>query len=512
MRDDAGAALVSTESAGQNGSGPPQSVASTEEFWADLLAFIDDGTVLPVVGAELLALSSAAGPVPLYRAVAERLLARYGLTAMADDQSGSSGPEARAAGQGIRLRATHELNDAVVALAKMGRRIGDLYRPVNEILRRVLQESPLDLTPLHALAQIGPFDLFVSTTIDSSLVHALDTVRHEGRPETVQIEFAPNLPGDHIRDIPPPEGRPPGYSMVFHLFGQASNAPLFAIHDEDVLEFVYTLQAILTSGREHLSSEIRNRHLLLIGCNFTGWLSRFFLRIYSGTRLSGDRMKKEFLADHMAAADGELTVFLERFSQNTRLYPLDARAFIAELSRRWAERHPVPAGGPPTPGPSRPHAVLSSAPTAIFVSYAGNDLAAAKQLYADLHELGGDVVWFDKSTLRAGDNWKQEILAAIRRCALFVPLISRQTETRTDGVFRLEWDLAVERAREIQGRRFIIPVVIDADYAGDAERYRLVPEKFRDMHFGRAPAGRLLEPLLGEFRDELRALRRVRCE
>ena len=49
----------------------------------DLLAFIEDGRDIPVVGAELLTVEEAGDHVPLYRAVAKRLLNKHGLSATA---------------------------------------------------------------------------------------------------------------------------------------------------------------------------------------------------------------------------------------------------------------------------------------------------------------------------------------------------------------------------------------------------------------------------------------------
>jgi hypothetical protein len=44
----------------------------------------------------------------------------------------------------------------------------------------------------------------------------------------------------------------------------------------------------------------------------------------------------------------------------------------------------------------------------IFVSYAHEDVAAARQLLASLQEIGANVAWFDKSELRPGDDWMRE--------------------------------------------------------------------------------------------------------
>ena len=44
--------------------------------------------------------------------------------------------------------------------------------------------------------------------------------------------------------------------------------------------------------------------------------------------------------------DHDFTVFLERFSQDSRYYPVDARAFVAELYQRWSARNPAASATP----------------------------------------------------------------------------------------------------------------------------------------------------------------------
>jgi hypothetical protein len=50
----------------------------------------------------------------------------------------------------------------------------------------------------------------------------------------------------------------------------------------------------------------------------------------------------------------------------------------------------------------------------------------------------GIEVWFDQSELRGGDAWDQSIRKQIKTCALFLPIISRNTHDRDEGYFRLE--------------------------------------------------------------------------
>lgn len=462
-----------------------------EEFWDDLLAFIEGGRVMPVIGAELLTVEDSGTQVPLYRVVAERLLQKYGLL--------PAGAEP--------LRAHHELNDAVCILSAAGRRIKDLYRPIHEILARVVAENRSNHEPLRQLASIRHFDLFASATPDDLLARAIDAVRYDGARQSDEIEYAPKLPTERRRDIP--EVLSSKYSAVFYLFGKADVSPFYAIHDEDSLEFPYALQA--GNGPERMFSQLRNRSLLFIGCNFADWLSRFFLRLSSSERLSSDqRSKKEFFVSLETKQDHDFTVFLERFSHDSHYYPIDARAFVAELYRRWSVRNRAAASRSlPADGDAAPSADLSVSGT-IFISYSSDDIGAARRVFSDLQELGGDVAWFDKSALKPGDNWDQQLRCAVQRCGLFLPLLSASTEQRTEGYFRLEWSEAAERSRRILGKKFIFPIIVDSDYAGGMGRYALVPEAFKAFQYCHAPGGRISDELRAELREQLRALRRAR--
>ena len=118
---------------------------------------------------------------------------------------------------------------------------------------------------------------------------------------------------------------------------------------------------------------------------------------------------------------------------------------------------------------------------AVFLSYASQDAAAAKRL-CDVLRAAGLEVWFDQSELRGGDAWDASIRGQIRECALFVPLISANTNARSEGYFRLEWKLAVDRSHLFaDDHPFLLPVLID-DIPEPAAR---VPDRFRERHWSR---------------------------
>lgn len=115
-----------------------------------------------------------------------------------------------------------------------------------------------------------------------------------------------------------------------------------------------------------------------------------------------------------------------------------------------------------------------SAPRAVFLSYARDDTAAAQRIAEALRSQGIEV-WFDQSELRGGDAWDAKIRQQIADCALFLPVISRQTQKRSKGYFRLEWKLAVEQTHQmLAGVPFLVPVVVD----DTLEKGATVPEEF----------------------------------
>jgi TolB-like protein/Tfp pilus assembly protein PilF len=122
---------------------------------------------------------------------------------------------------------------------------------------------------------------------------------------------------------------------------------------------------------------------------------------------------------------------------------------------------------------------------AVFLSYASQDEEAAQRI-CDALRAGGIEVWFDKSALRGGDAWDQKLRRQIRECALFLPIISTNSEARPEGYFRLEWDLADQRSHMIvRHRAFIVPVCLDQTPESDAG----VPESFQRVQWTRLPGG-----------------------
>ncbi|MES2151216.1 MAG: toll/interleukin-1 receptor domain-containing protein [Pseudomonadota bacterium] len=441
-----------------------------EDAWDDLLSFIEDKRVIPIIGPELLEVETDGGPRLLYEWLAEKLAAKLGVDT-------------------AQLPKPYTLNDVVCWYLSMRGRREEAYVRLRAILRDATFAPP---RALRQLAAITDFDLFVSTTFDPLLEEAINTERFGGAASTEVVSYAPNRVADLTCEREALQ-RP----VVYHLFGKVSASPNYVISDEDTLEFICALQSDHLAP-EKLFHELEHNHLLFIGSSFNNWLARLFLRMAKRQRLSDPRDVGEILADDHSSDDERLMDFLQQVSVRTRVYS-GAEKFVDELHTRWQARRArtlakvvaLPTAAQRILPPAR-----EMPDNAVFISYAREDLSAVQRIKAGL-EAAGVTTWFDMDRLEAGDDYDRKILRNIARCSYFIAVVSRNTQARHEAYFRREWSYAIDRARNMaDGALFLMPVTIDDTTAGEA----LVPEKFRAMHFTTLPSGEVTP----EFGQRLR--------
>lgn len=452
-----------------------------DDFWDDLLRHIRRQELVPVSGPDLAVAKVGNTEQVLSTLIGQRLAERYRL---------SVSPGTRTMGETV-----------AEILRERGREEVDrVYRFVND----VIEDYPTPGGALRDLAAIDEFRLFVTTTPDRLLAKAVNEVRFEDREVTRELPFCPSRAT--IEQSQNAQAAAITDTVVLNLFGKAASTAEFAIHEEDRLEWLHALLTKTASLPTWIDSQLKHHSMLFIGCEIPDWIGRFLLRMESETRLWDERKKQFFFVGDSSTQEASLSSFFATYCRQPLVQhlPMEPTEFVADLHARWkAQRKARP------PVTVDPTGVV--APDAeIFISYKREDAAAARRLHTAITEgLHGDV-WLDEQRLLPGDAWKPQILTAIRETIrLFIPLISTNTEAEDEGYVFNEWREAVDRSRSIMGRRFIVPVIVDTDYAGDPSRYKRVLPEFRDFQFGHAPAGDPDANLHALLQNEIRHMRRL---
>ena len=449
--------------------------------WDKLLSSVEEGIVIPIIGQDLLQVmpEGASSPISLYRFIAEQLVDEFSLP------PDVSSPKMT-------------LSDVVSRCLDLdGTGSFDIRHGILGVLNKAAFPPP---EPLCHLAEIADFNLFISTTFDPLMQKALEKVRFGGQTGTVEVcSYDPKEP--HKNEGVSINKKYPVPPVLFHLMGKLSGgSDSVVISEEDMLEFVCALHSENRVPTK-LFDELQNNHLLMLGCSFSDWLARFFLRAAKRRRLSESRPVVEFVVDDCTLRDEHLVLFLQQFSRSTRMFRSgNAIAFAKELRDRWVARNPEKVIRPlPSAPPGRPSRMPDEMPEgAVFISYAREDRADVEVLKSNL-DTHGLPVWFDRDKLKGGDLYEKKIQENIKTCALFLPIISARTERRTEGFFRREWKLAAKRSDDMDDRvPFIIPIAID-DTPEAAAR---VPDKFLDAQWERCPDG----TVSAEFAQRLQSL------
>ena len=454
-------------------------MATSKFLWDQLLQFIEEGRVVPIVGRDLLTVGFEGRQVNLYPLLAKRLADSLEVETQ-------------------ELPAGGELNEVCCRYLEGGGQLEDIYPALKAVMPG---SNELELPEaLLRLAEIEPLRLFASTTFDPLLQLALDQARFGGQARTQIAAFTP----EGGRDLPC-EAEKLDRPLVYHLFGQLSSVPLeYAVTQEDTLEFVHALQS--DTGRPELLFDALGRsNLLILGSSFGGWLARMFLRLARRQRLLEVRGRTDYVADARVSDDQGMVVFLRHFSARTQVYrDGDAAKFVEELHTRWTERHPPQAAG--TPATVATAAPAETEEIDVFLSYASEDRDAAMAI-RDALEAEKLHVFFDKDDLKAGDDWAAKLRRSIAECALFVLVISKSTLTPKARYFRDEWNEALAQAAKMPpNRSFLVPVVIDDTH----DQHQALPDDLRRVQWSRLAEGRPTPEFVGEvvrlYRDYVRLL------
>lgn len=377
-----------------------------ESGWARLLEEIDRGNVIPVLGQELFTLTVEGKEWPLREYILQKMRERLGVEDAVSDFAELS----------------YEYN-----IRAWDRIQSEPYYETTRILQEVAGLEVEFLPELQELLSIEKFRLVLSTSFDDLALKAMENFWGKGKVK--RLSYEKRSCKEDIDDLSKP--------CLYQMFGKAGAVPHeFVLTEDDLLEFLhYWLDENYRPKR--LSNVLREKYLLVIGCNYPNWLFRFFFHSLKFSSRSSSTDKVGMLAD--SRLDKSLVDFLSRMNAGVHE---DARAFIRELVKRWKAFRGVVDQ------------------KEIFISYASEDYEQARRVAETFQNLGV-AVWFDKKSLEPGDAYEAMIKQNIQESKIFVPVLSRSVVNCGRRFFKREWKWANDELELRFPEKFIYPVVID---------------------------------------------------
>ena len=354
-----------------------------EDAWDDLLNYIEERRVIPIIGPDLLRVETDRRTAPALR--------------MAGRETG---------------RAPVGRRDGPAAAADAERRRLLLPRPARPP-RRGVHAAALDHARGAARAAAGAAAARADHRFRPVRHHDVRSAARAGDEPRTLRRASRRRKWSPMRRTGSPTCPRSGASCSgrssITCSGGSRPRPTYVVSDEDMLEFICALQSEHLTP-EKLFHELEHNHLLLIGSDFSNWLARLFLRMAKRKRLSDPRDVGEVFADDhtmQGRAAGRVPAAGER--AHARLLGRRgirrgaARPLDAEAPRRLCR------GGWPAAAPQRFLPPSREMPeNAIFISYAREDLAAVQRLKAAL-DAAGLTTWFDLDRLEGGDDYDRKI-------------------------------------------------------------------------------------------------------
>jgi hypothetical protein len=403
--------------------------------WETFLDNIAAGKIIPVVGDNLSQVKDEKGiPTPLYHYIARELTRK------------------------LKIPYTGQ----TISELDLAYPNGNIPTTIHTIYSNIDKDRFLT-KPLEQLADITDFKFYVSTTIDGLLVNALLKERKLDATDLEIIDYSLQQQSEPAGIEPQEEKK---QVTVFNLLGSLGELTECAVNEEEMLEHFISISCKQKRHTQvdYFLRQAKNKIFLFIGCDYPDWFMRFVIRILTNERFS-QRNLSDYIVNDDCSKCPELNRFLTYFKKNIIVIKENEKgntqAFINEFHERWTEN--VKSIPPRFEG-------------TVFLSYYNKDREKVKYFKGMLRARGIQNVWFDIDDLEAGEHQKL-IESEIKKCKIFIPLISSQALDHTTGyMWQVEW-AAIEKRLEIDKK-------IIEFYGGDKFSFQLIPCVLDNTAFG----------------------------
>lgn len=402
-----------------------------ERNWELLLDAINEGKVVPIIGEDLISVSTEEGEQPIREYLLNKLSEQF------------------CEGNEVLDFSTIE----IIIKNKYGDE-NNIYYEIYKLLKKVSISLPDSFVSFFRICR---FPLILTTSYVQGLDHILDipSTNVKVYNKTSSDDISPNIPS-----------KP---SSLYYLFGKISIVnKSFLVTDDDLLEYLHCWHDTHTRPTA-LTEYLSDKFFLILGCNYPNWLFRFFWHsIKNFTIAPKSGMQGVVALEQDNTQDKELIGFLSRMRT---IAGENAEEFVEEIIERRQNQLQLDAS------------ILDED---IFISYASEDFAIAEQIYEQLEKTGGKgTAWFDKKKLRVGEDFDEIIKKRIKQCKRFMPLISKHVLTAEDRYVKKEWDFAC-KVYEVDWNsagEYISPIIIDdTNPYNDNKENQLIPNEFKQKH------------------------------
>ena len=329
----------------------------------------------------------------------------------------------------------------------------DIYFEIDNILRNTRIKCKSEILDFLS---INKFPLILSTSYVSGLETELQALFGD-----VDIKVYDKSARSDISCIPSTT-KP----TLFYLFGRSNRIKkTFMVTEDDLLDYLHLWHNVETRPLR-ISDYLKDKFLLVLGCNYPNWLFRFFWHSIRNFTLSPNSYEMQgVVALESVESDNELTKFLSRIQ--TQVFE-NSNRFIDEFMQRWNSCNTKD---------SIKNESSNIDDTDIFISYAKEDVDIVRNIAERLRNLGADV-WLDENKLEWSDMYESIIEEKITKAKRFIPIISQTTTKPGRRFFRREWAMAIREMDYRYGMPFFAPIVIDDSDINSS----LIPEPFRKTH------------------------------
>lgn len=425
---------------------------SEQSDWDELLDFISDRQLTPILGKEIYQFRENDRLIPVDQYLSRQILESNNVTDGAD--------------LSLTRAVNYLVNEKKVKTM-------DIIRKLKSRVKEINFEFPL----LTQFLGITDLNYYINTAVyNNVLERKLAEVRNQ---TATSINFSINEPFSDSADLERLQE-----PFVFNVFGSLLNTVDPALSEEDMLEYTGHFKEKMKNAT-NIVNALKNKNLLFIGCSFPDWIVRFILRLLSNEAMRDWGTKRTVMVVNDISDLRKIQYdFLKNYDVVT--YEGNTIDFVQELSRQWKQRNP-----------------LTVKNKLIFLSYTIKDKEAVENLKKAIEGIDNVTCWYDHREITPGDDFKTEIAKNIKSADLFIPLISENSLKHKDGYVQLEWLTAdnVNTFRKIDGNteKYLMPVVIDDTNPYDNN----VPKYFSELSIGKVPQGNPGQEFIKHVRETL---------